>query len=227
MERQIENIKREYPNAKIIKEIFTGRKIDGRYEFNKLLKMVKSGDTIIFDSVSRMSRNAEDGTHIYFELFDKGINLIFLKEGYINTEVYAETLQKKIDMIGDEVVDAILAGVNESLRLLAKRQIRIAFEQSEKEVEDLRQRTREGLREAKARGRQIGSIKGSVYHTKKSEDAKKVIKQHSKSFGGSLKDSEVIKLAGISEKTYYKYKKELFEALQKAGDGDGKVQKEI
>lgn len=38
-------------------------------------------------------------------------------------------------------VDYILEGVNEYLMALAKEQIRLAFEQSEKEAEDLHQRT--------------------------------------------------------------------------------------
>ena len=48
IERQVRNIEREYPNAKIIKEVYTGTKIN-RIEFNKLLKVVKQGDTIVFD----------------------------------------------------------------------------------------------------------------------------------------------------------------------------------
>ncbi len=34
------------------------------------------GDTIIFDSVSRMSRDSEEGYNLYEELFDKGIELV-------------------------------------------------------------------------------------------------------------------------------------------------------
>ena len=45
----------------------------------KLLKIVRAGDTIVFDSVSRMSRNAETGFQIYQELYDKGVELVFLK----------------------------------------------------------------------------------------------------------------------------------------------------
>ena len=67
IERQERNIKEENPGAIKIKEEYTGTKIDGRKEFNKILNMVKQVDTIIFDSVSRMSRNAEDGFKLYKE----------------------------------------------------------------------------------------------------------------------------------------------------------------
>ena len=65
IERQIRNIKELYPNSVIVEEVYTGTKIYGRKEFNKLLKKVKTGDTIVFDSVSRMSRNAEEGKKFY------------------------------------------------------------------------------------------------------------------------------------------------------------------
>ena len=87
IERQERNILKEYPDAQIIKEAYTGTKLD-RPEWNKIYKNLKQGDTVVFDSVSRMSRNADDGTALYFELYDKGINLVFLKEHYIDTELY-------------------------------------------------------------------------------------------------------------------------------------------
>ena len=40
-------------------------------------------------------------------------------------------------------------------------------------------------------------------------EAKEAIKKYSKSFGGVLSDNEVMKLAGCSRNSYYKYKKEL------------------
>lgn len=61
IDRQVRNILSLYPDAEIIREVFTGTKFQGRKEFDKLLGKIHSGDTIIFDSVSRMSRNAEEG----------------------------------------------------------------------------------------------------------------------------------------------------------------------
>ncbi len=40
---------------------------------------------------------------------------------------------------------------------------------------------------------------------------KKIILKHNVSFGGSLNDAETIKQAGISRKSFYKYKKKLRE----------------
>ncbi len=207
IERQIRNIKREYEGVTIIQEAYTGTTIN-RKEWNKLLKLVKDGDTIVFDSVSRMSRNAEEGFKTYEELYQKGINLVFLKEPHINTDTYKAALANNIELTGGNI-DYILEGVNKYLMALAKEQIRLAFEQSEKEVEDLHQRTKEGIETARLNGKQIGQVKGTKLVTKKSVAAKEVILKHSKDFNGSLSDIEVMKLTGLSRNTYYKYKGEL------------------
>jgi DNA invertase Pin-like site-specific DNA recombinase len=211
IERQERNIKAEYPAAVIRQEAYTGTKID-RPEWNKLFNKVKAGDTIVFDSVSRMSRNADEGIKAYFELFDRGINLIFLKEHYIDTEIYSNNLKDKIELIGTDE-DEIFKGINNYFRKLAEKQIRIAFEQAEKEVTDLHQRTKEGIETARLNGKQIGQPKGSKLTTKKSVAAKEIIKKHSKDFEGTLTDDEVIKLAGISRNSYYKYKREVKEEM--------------
>lgn len=48
IERQIRNILAAYPQSEIIREVFTGTKFQGRREFEKLLKKLNAGDTIIF-----------------------------------------------------------------------------------------------------------------------------------------------------------------------------------
>lgn len=70
LQRQVQNILRYNSEAKIIEEKFTGTTTD-RPEWNKLKKGVRSGDTIIFDSVSRMSRNSDEGVQEYMELMQK------------------------------------------------------------------------------------------------------------------------------------------------------------
>ena len=117
IDRQIRNIISAYPTAIIYKEVYTGRKLYERKEFEKLLHKISFGDTIVFDSVSRMSRNADDGIELYLELYDKGINLVFLKESYINTDTYKSALSNNIELTGDDV-DDILIGVNSYLKKL-------------------------------------------------------------------------------------------------------------
>lgn len=211
IERQIRNIRSVYPKAIIYQEVFTGTKTTGRKKWLQLLKVVKPGDTIIFDSVSRMSRNAEEGIQTYFKLYEKGVNLVFLKEGYINTDVYNTAIQQSITETGNEIADIYIEATNKVIKLLAIQQIKKAFEQAQKEVDDLHQRTKEGMETARLQGKQIGQTPGAKLTTKKSIRAKEEIQKFSKDFQGTLKDVDVIRMIGISRNSYYKYKRELLE----------------
>lgn len=219
IDRQKRNISATYPDAVIVEEVFTGTKTEGRKEFEKLCKVVRPGDTIIFDSVSRMSRNAAEGFEQYQTFFNNGVELVFLKEQHINTATFKQAMEKQIsttfdsgDKATNELMQAITEAINRYMMNLAEKQIVIAFEQSEKEVEDLHQRTREGIETARLQGKQIGQKQGAKLNVKKAAIAKEQIKKHSKDFGGTLDDAECIKLTGLSRNTYYKYKKELRES---------------
>ena len=63
--------------------------------------------------------------------------------------------------------------------------------------------------QAKKNGVKIGLTKGTTLTTKKSLHCKAIIQKHSKDFGGSLEDTDVIKLCGCSRNSYYKYKREI------------------
>lgn len=207
IERQIRNIKAAYPDAVIIQEVYTRTKLD-RKGWNKLVSHVHAEDTIVFDSVSRMSGSTEEGFAAYETLYNRGVSLVFLKEPHINTATYKAALSKSITLTGG-TVDYILEGVNKYLMALAKEQIQLAFAQSEKEVQDLRQRTKEGIETARLDGKQIGQAIGSTYETRKSKEMKQIISKLAKPFGGNMADTEIIKLTGLSRNTYYKYKGEL------------------
>ena len=208
IQRQIDNIKAQYPNAVIITEDGVSGCTLERPAWKKLKANLKTGDTVVFDEVSRMSRNAAEGFELYQELYNKGVNLVFLKEHHIDTDVFRQTLNNKVSMTGTDV-DVILQGVNEYLMILAKKQIEIAFQQAQHEVDYLHKRTSEGVRKAQAMGKQVGRTTGSKVETKKAKEAKQIILKHSRDFGGSLGDADVQKLAGISRNSYYKYKAEL------------------
>lgn len=211
IDRQVRNIKAAYPTACIVTEAYTGTKVEGRRRFEALVKQAKAGDTIVFDSVSRMSRNAEEGIELYMKWFDSGVSLVFLKEQYINTSVYASKLQQADLSTGKAYLDE---GLKVILMGLAREQIRVAFDQAEKEVEDLHQRTREGIETARLAGKQIGQVQGAKLTIKKAAPAKAIISKRSRDFGGDLNDSEVMKLAGISRNTLKKYKAELAADLE-------------
>ena len=223
IDRQERNILHVFPNATIVKETYTGTKIIGRKDWNQLYKkIIKQAETkkvrVSFDSVSRFSRNADEGCELYEDLFRRGITLVFLKERHIDTDVYREALQRQIDIYintgntaTDKLLNTIIEALNQFVLDLAKQQIRIAFEQAEKEVTDLHQRTKEGIETARLAGKQIGQKQGAKLNVKKAAPAKEQIKKYNKDFGGQLNNEETWKLIGISKMTFYKYKRELIE----------------
>ncbi len=213
LERQIDNIKKEYPSATIVEEKYTGTTFD-RPVWNKLYKTIIQDTekgahvTIIFDEVSRMSRNAAEGFQIYEKLFYRGIELIFLKEPHLNTLVYKNALKGQITLTGTDI-DVILKGINEYLMILAKKQIEIAFQMAQQEVDYLHRRTSEGVKKAQALGKQVGQKQGAKLHVKKKAPIKAEIQKKSKDFNGTMSDKDLVKVLGIARNTYYKYKKEL------------------
>ena len=51
--------------------------------------------------------------------------------------------------------------------------------------------------------------KGTTLTTKKSMECTAVLKKHTKDFGDTLDDPDVMKLCGCSRNSYYKYKREI------------------
>ena len=188
IDRQKRNILDRYPKAKLFCEAYTGTTTD-RPEWCKLKAILKKGDTVVFDEISRMSRNADEGIKLYMELYDKGIELVFLKEPQCNTATYRETPNNRIEF---------------------------AFQSAENEVKRLKERTKEGIETARLNGKQIGRKTGAKITTKRSEEVKQIIKAKSKDFSGNMNDVEVIayvkgitKGGKFSRNSYYKYKSEL------------------
>ena len=138
----------------------------------------------------------------------------------MNTDSFRESMQGVFsteinsgDIATDKLVNSIMAAVNTFMMNKVEKDIYKAFEQAQKEVDYLHQRTKEGIETARLNGKQIGLEKGTKLTTKKSLSAKEIIRKHNKDFGGSLSNEETWSLAGISKMTFYKYKKELLEEL--------------
>lgn len=224
LKRQMENIGKAFPDIhpnNYFCDKWTGSTQD-RPAWNKLLRKVGSGDTIVFDSVSRMSRDAEAGAQQYEQLYAAGVNLVFLTEPHINSDIFRSAAQNRLSIAvetGRAATDKLLVNLemtlNEFMLDIAKEQIKIAFDQAEKERLDICKRVKDGMRAAQIAAAEHGEVKtygavpGKKLTTKKSLTVKEIIRKHSKDFEGSLNDIECMKLAGCARNSYYKYKKEL------------------
>lgn len=187
VDRQIKSILKAHPKAII------------SIDWSELMRDIQPRDIIVFDSVYGMSKNAEEGFEIYRQLYSRNIRLEFLKEPHLNTETYRQALPESAS---DELIMS-----------LAEIQITLAFEQSEKEVQIRRERSIEGIENAKKNGKRIGREAGTKVETKLAKSCKAKILRQSKSFSGELDDEQLRAKLGISRNTFYKYKKELKEDL--------------
>lgn len=234
--RQIRNIKESYPDAIICEEVYTGTKIDGRPKWEKLMAQVKRGnvDTIVFDSVSRLSRSKEEGSKLYLYLCNKGVNLVFLKEPFINTDVYKKALENQLDIkleLGDKATEQLMRGIFNSLNKyflqLATRQVELAFEKAEKEVEDLRQRTKEGIEMARLNGKQIGRLAGTKIETRKAIRCKKIIRKRFEIFGGECNAAECARICNIARSTFYRYVNSILDEEGEKGNDIEELKKKV
>ena len=229
LKRQIDNISATYPEIQerdYYTEKYTGTTTN-RPEWQKLLGRVQPGDTIVFDEVSRMSRDAAEGAKQYEELYSRGVSLVFLKEPHCNTDTYRAAAAASIPTTGNEIADIYIEATNKVLMILAKQQIELAFAQAQKERDSLSKRTKEGIRAAR-NARLAENLpekahfnRGRKLETNQARAVKAAIFKYSKDFAGSLSDIDCIKIAGCSRNSYYKYKAEL--RSSSAADPDGQA----
>lgn len=217
LRRQIENLKAAYPDIVVISEVYTGS-TDNRPKWKKLMRQCRSGivSKLVFDEVSRFSRNAEEAIVEYKELYELGIELEFLKEPHINSKIYREASERKIkiatDGMDDEtatLINTVIGGLNDYLLSVAEKQIYLAFEHAQKERELLAKRTSEGLKQAKLMGSKVGRQPGQKLVTKKAKRAKRIIRNHYELFGGELTATQCFTLAQITKSTFYRYLAEM------------------
>lgn len=219
LSRQIDNLKKAYPDIVIIQETYSG-KTQNRPKWQKLLRQCRAGNVskLVFDEVSRFSRNAEEAIKEYKELYELGIELEFIKEPHINSEVYRQASQRQIN-IDTSAMDAdtahllntVIEGLNDYLLAVAEKQIRLAFERAQAERELLSKRTSEGLKQAKLMGSKVGRQKGERLETRKKKRAVKIIRQHYKLLGGKLTATQCFLLCQVTKSTFYRYINEMRE----------------
>lgn len=168
-----------------------------------------------------MSCSAEEASEEYRRLFEQGIELVFLKEPYINSKTYKDTFQKALNM-SDEEQSEMLGNM---LRDLLSRQVKLSYEQALKEMENAERKIHEEIKAIKKElaepglmleeKKQAGRERGYTFGKEKKELVKSEIRRFNRTFEGVLSDKETTDLVNISRPTFYKYKKEMLEELEK------------
>lgn len=133
--RQIETMKREgVSDRDIFADKASGKNFD-RPKYQALKEMLRVGDIVIFDSITRMGRNMDDTVKEYNWLVENGVQLRFIKEPMLNTDDAHDDVMKK-------AIQQII------LTLLS------AF--AEKERDEIRTRQAEGIAVAQKKGVKFG-----------------------------------------------------------------------
>lgn len=159
------DILKEYKCREIITEKTSATKTE-RPGLDRLKDKVKSGDTVVIESFSRLGRSTKDLLELIEYFVNNGVNLISIKENFDTS-----TEQGKI--------------------MLSTFQ---TFSQFERDL--ITRRTREGLINARARGR-----KGGRPRVKNNNVEKALELYNTKAYS----ISEILEMSGISQATLYRY----------------------
>ncbi|HDW3058354.1 TPA: recombinase family protein [Bacillus cereus] len=137
-DRQIENMKSlGIEERDIFVDKQSGKNMK-RENYQMLKRLARTGDTILFDSLTRLGRSMNDVLEEFRYFETQRINLQFIKEPFINVNYSGENTN---DVIQQAVQKATLT-------------ILSAF--AEKERNDIKQRQAEGIALAKKQGKHLG-----------------------------------------------------------------------
>lgn len=211
-ENQVDSINRRYPNAIVIKELYS-KTVTDRTELMKLMAQLEQDDTLIVNSMDRLSRDPEQLLSYYKDLTDKGVNLIFINQPYMNTEVYTSAM-KEMTSVDSDSKGAVIA---DGLQHLLKMQITRILEKSWEDLQKNRNHMREVYK--KEAGAEASDAAGGIagkkkYESRKSFMVKELIRKYNQGYGGDMNDVQTMEqireeMGTISRNTYYKYKREL------------------
>ena len=158
-----------------------------QYQAMKDPSRLREGDTIVFDSITRMGRNMDETLKEYRWFVENGINLEFIKEPMINTN--------------NETDDVILKAIQQAVLVILT-----AF--AEKERSDIRVRQAEGIEAAKRTGTKFGRPLKTL-----PEEWDELYLQWK---NGQIKAVEFMDQIGMKKSTFYKKVNE-YELLNQQG----------
>ncbi|WP_440604158.1 recombinase family protein [Bacillus sp. GB_SG_008] len=187
-ERQIQNMKDlGIEDRDIFIDKKSGKNME-RENYQMLKRLVRTGDTIVFDSLTRLGRNMND-TLEEFRYYEKHkVNLQFIKEPYIN-----------VNYTGESTNDVIQSAIQKATLTILS-----AF--AEKERIDIKQRQAEGIALARKQGKHLG--RPPVEITEKFIEAYKEWKSGSITAVGAMKKYD------IKRSSFYKLAKQYEERMK-------------
>lgn len=154
-----------------------------RQQYQALKAVVRKGDTVIFDSITRLSRNMADIKKEYKWFNQNEINMQFVKEPMLNTT--------------NDTTDVMKQAINDIILTLLG-----AFAQQERE--SIKQRQAEGIKAARARGKHLGRPKAELTNNQR----KQFNELYPKWKSGEITAIAMMKDLDLKRTTFYKIVKD-------------------
>ena len=189
--RQLEAFKAEHVD-RVIEEHGSGKDFENRAEYQKLRRMLKSGDTLVVMSLDRFGRN-------YVEIIDEW-RYLTKKKGVLIRVLDMPILSQTVPgLTGQFIADIVL-------------QLLSYVAQSERER--IHERQMQGIAAAKARGVRFGRPMSTVFPANFAEVAELEIR-------GKLSVREASRQLGLNRSTYHRYSRMMFSDLIREVNEDG------
>lgn len=171
------------------KEDVSGKSFSNRPEWQKIENLAKQGDTVVFKDISRFTREAENGYQKYMELYNRGIELIFIDNPTVSTPY----IKKMLDIAKEQNLIARITLEN-TVKLL----IMVELDRVEQERKIIVKRIQDGIKaSSKKSGRKSGTVDKMTDELK--EDIRRFLKDR------TIKQIDLMKKHNISRNTLKKY----------------------
>ncbi|WP_432266860.1 recombinase family protein [Enterococcus cecorum] len=125
LDRQLEEFKK-IGVEKVFAEKKSGKNASERTEFNKMLKFVREGDTIVFESLERLGRNTDEILDTVSFIDKNAMSLMILNLPILNTKFGDENLEKLVRRLVISILSWTAQNEREEIRRKQKQGIAIA-----------------------------------------------------------------------------------------------------
>lgn len=125
LDRQLQEFKK-IGVEKVFAEKKSGKNTSERTEFNKMLKFVREGDTIVFESLERLGRNTDEILDTVSFIDKNAMSLMILNLPILNTKFGDENLEKLVRRLVISILSWTAQNEREEIRRKQKQGIAIA-----------------------------------------------------------------------------------------------------
>lgn len=117
IKEQLNTIRKIYKDIKVVR--YDKNSINN---LSKLIDKLSKGDKIVFFSILNISKDYNECFDIYKSLYQRGIEITFLKENYLSTEVF-----KDIKIEDNKKDDLVISIIKNQIELEFKKHIKNDF----------------------------------------------------------------------------------------------------